>query len=254
MHETVRHNTIKRNHHLKNIIKIICLGLLTSFYGCLPGMGEWDITLYEQKIEGTSKAIYKYDAWGGRDSHLAGYAILDTTETFTIQRVSKLPITQLNGIPSKNLIKTIGTESSKETSDFFPTATEKTKSEGINIEIKKYKGNSFRRKSQGLWRYDFTKFEETRDSLFFYDLDDNISKDKSHIDSLRIRKGNIIIRQKENKEIIQIVIEHLILSNDGKDSIKSNRTYFLKPKTETKSGQFSDYGIFKEKSTVPYNV
>jgi hypothetical protein len=239
---------------LKNAAKLFCLGILTSFCGCLPGMGEWDITLYEQKIEGTSKAIYKYDAWGGRDSNVNGYAILDTTETFTIQRISKLPITQLNGIPNKNLINAIGTESSKETSDFNPIATEKIKSEGINIEIKNYKSNSFRKKSQGLWRYDFAKFEETRDSLFFYDLDDNISMQKSHIDSLRIRKGNVIIRQKENKEIIQIVVKHLILSNDGKDSIESNKPYFLKPKTHTKSDQFSDYGIFKEKSTVPNTV
>lgn len=221
-------------------------------YSC--GMGEWNITLYEQKIEGTSKAIYKYDAWGGRDSNVNGFAILDTTETFTIQRIEKLPISQLNGIPSKNLIKAIGTESSKEETDFNPIATEKIKSEGMNIEIKNYKSNSFRKKSQGLWRYDFEKFEETRDSLFFYDLDDNISMEKSHIDSLKIKKGNVIIRQKEDKNIIQIVIDNLILSNDGKDNLISNRTYYLKPKKETKSDQFSDYGIFKEKSTVPNTV
>ena len=217
-------------------------------------MGEWDITLYEQKIEGTSKAIYKYDAWGGRDSNVNGYAILDTSETFTIQRISKLPITQLNGIPNKNFINAIGTENSKETSDFFPIETEKIKSEGINIEIKNYKSNSLRKKSQGLWRYNFARFKETRDSLFFYDLDYNTSKNEYHLDSLRIRKGNIIIRQKEDKEVIELVIQDLILSKERKDSIVSNKPYFLKPKIQIKSDQFSDYGIFKEKNTVPNTV
>ncbi len=217
-------------------------------------MGEWEITLYEQKIEGTSKAIYKYDAWGGRDSNVNGYAILDTTETFTIQRISKLPITQLNGIPNKNLINAIGTENSKETSDFFPITTEKIKSEGINIEIKNYKSNSLRKKSQGLWRYNFARFKETRDSLFFYNLDYNTSMNKSHLDSLKISKGNVIIRQKENKDIIELVIQNLILSKINNDSIVSNKPYFLKPKNKMKSDQFSNYGVFKEKNTVPNTV
>ena len=222
-------------------------------------MGEWDITLYEQKIEGTSKAIYKYDAWGGRDSHVAGYAILDTMKTFTIPRISKLPIHQLAEIPSKNLIQTIGKESmpyeqeKKLEMTFVPVKIEELISEGIKVQTKYYQNKGLREKSRGYYQYEFERFEETRDSLFFYNLNDIVSMKKSHADSLRIKKGHVIIRQKEDKKIIEIEIEHLILSNDGKEEIMSNKSYRLKPKTETKSSQFSNYGIFKEKSTVPNN-
>ncbi len=48
-------------------------------------LGDWDISeLYAQKIEGTNKVLYKYDAWGGRDSHVSGFLILDSTKTFKI--------------------------------------------------------------------------------------------------------------------------------------------------------------------------
>ena len=237
---------------MKNITKIICFGLLTSLYGCLPGMGEWDITLYEQKIEGTSKSIYKYDAWGGRDSNVNGYAILDTTETFTIERIKKLSFYQLAEIPNKNLIQTIDRQSipyekeKKLEMTFVPVKTEEMTSEGIKVETKLYQTKGVRERSRGYLRAEFETFKETRDSLFFYNL--------NNLDSLRIKKGNVIIRQGEDKKIIEIEIKHLILSNDGKDEIISNMRYRLKPKTETKSNEFSNYGIFKEKITVPNTV
>ncbi len=245
---------------MKNIVKLICFGLVTLLSGCLPGMGEWDITLYEQKIEGTSKAIYKYDAWGGRDSHVAGYAVLDTAEVFTIPRITKLPIYQLNGIPNKNIIRAIARESmpyeqeKKLKMSFVPLNTKEIKSEGMNIQLKYYQSKGLKEKSRGYYRYQFERFEETRDSLFFYNLNDIVSMQKSHIDSLRIKKGHVIIRQKEDKIINEIEIENLILSSDGKERVISNKSYRLKPKKETKSNQFSNYGIFKEKSTVPNNA
>jgi len=222
-------------------------------------MGEWDITLYEQKIEGTSKAIYKYDAWGGRDSNVNGYAVLDTSEVFTIPRITKLPIYQLNGIPNKNIIRAIARESmpyeqeKKLKMTFVPLNTKEIKSEGMKIQSKYYQSKGLKEKSRGYYRYQFERFEETRDSLFFYNLNDIVSMQKSHIDSLRIKKGHVIIRQKEDKIINEIEIENLILSTDGKDKVISNKSYRLKPKTETKSDQFSNYGIFKEKSKVPNN-
>lgn len=59
---------------------------------CGLGLGEWNISeLYAQKIEGTSKILYKYDAWGGRDSHASGYVILDSTEIFKVDIRKDLP-------------------------------------------------------------------------------------------------------------------------------------------------------------------
>ena len=224
-------------------------------------MGEWDITLYEQKIEGTSKAIYDYDAWGGRDSHISGYAILDTSEVFTIPKITKLSFYQLADIPNKNMIKTIARESmpyeqqKSLAMNFFPIKTKELTSKGIKVRTTYYQIKGFKERSRGYYQYEFENFMETRDSLYFYNLNDVVSKSKPpSIDTLRVKKGNVIIRQWENKKIIEIKVQNLIFSTDGTDEIISNKTYRLKPKTETKSDQFSDYGIYKEKNTVANNV
>ncbi|MFT7037154.1 MAG: hypothetical protein ACJA2S_005697 [Cyclobacteriaceae bacterium] len=224
--------------------------LFTTFLGC--GDGNWDITLYEQKIEGTPKAIYKYDAWGGRDSHVFGYAILDTAKTFTISGISKLPIDKLNGIPNSKVINAIERNWPEEEAklSFEPMDSYEIKNNGMTISIIKYQRNGLEAKRGGGW-YDYSTFKETRDSLEFYDLYDSKTIQHSRIDTLKVRKGNVIIRQDENKEIIEIIIENIELSKDGTNQLLANRTYFLKPKITTSSEQFSDYGIFKEKSKVP---
>src|SRR3954466_15555559 len=82
----------------------ILFGLLFSLYGC--GFGQWKVAgLYVQKIEGTSKLLYKYDAWGGRDSHSSGYVILDSTETFEVDLNQDLPFYYLMEIPNKKVVE-----------------------------------------------------------------------------------------------------------------------------------------------------
>ncbi|MBM1108243.1 hypothetical protein JQC67_18970 [Aurantibacter crassamenti] len=244
---------------MKIIAKIFCIGLLISFYGCLPGIGEWDITLYEQKIEGTSKAIYKYDAWGGRDSHVSGYTVRDTTQKFTIAGVNNLPISQLTDIPNKNLIQAIATvrvpyEEMKDLEELFvPVETKKIEIEGLNLRIKYYQDKDLRNMKRRYYRYQFNGFKETRDSITFYDLNDIVSMDKSpHRDSIKVKKGHVIIRQRENLGIVAIEIEDLTLSN-GQDSLISNLSCVLTSKNKIELSEFSDYGMFKEKSTAPNN-
>jgi hypothetical protein len=94
-------------------------------------------------------------------------------------------------------------------------------------------------------RFQFEKFGETRDSLFFYNLNDIESVDGRHVDSLKIKKTNVIIRQTKNHEIIQIVIDDLIFEKDS-NSIIQYQPYFLTSKSKLNSSAFSDYGIFKE--------
>ena len=237
---------------LKNIIKIVCYGFFIILCGCKPG--EWDITLFEQKIAGTSKAIYKYNAWGGRDSHLFGYAILDTTQKFTIAGINKLPINKLNGIPSKFCINAIERNwPDKENGiSFKPIDSYELADHGLNISILKYQRNGLREKGKGTIWFDYSEFKETRDSLEFYDLCNSKSVHHSRLDTLKVKKGNIIIGIANNL-VTEIIVENLELSNDGTNTLISNRTYFLKPKKTTKSDEFSDYGIFKQKSTVPNN-
>ena len=82
----------------KLVFFIFLLGLCFTLTGC--GFGDWDIDeLYAQKIEGTSKLLYKYDAWGGIDANASGYVILDSTEIFQVNISKDLPFTYLLEIP-----------------------------------------------------------------------------------------------------------------------------------------------------------
>jgi hypothetical protein len=309
---------------LKDIAKIFCFGLLISLYNC--GIGEWDITLYEQKIEGTSKAIYKYDAWRGRDSHKAGYTILDTNEVFKIHGIKSISLNYLLEIPTKNLIKVAVVddvpykemEKTKET--YISTKSAESETQGINIKTRYYQEKGYRKASSGHLNYKFSNFRETKDSICFYDLDyvyynfkthhkDSIKikkeqntnkqsidieikklifselvndslisykfsnfrefkdsiciydlnyntskKHLAHKDSIKVKKGNVIIRQNINKQIIAIEIRNLIFSEFDNDSLISKKHNVFKPKYQLESTEFSDYGIYKEKITVPNTV
>lgn len=289
-------------------------------------MGEWDITLYEQKIEGTSKAIYKYDAWGGRDSHKAGYAILDTTEIFKIQGLKNISLDYLIEIPTKNLVEVVRIddipykEMEKMNETYIPTKFEEKEIQGINIKTKHYQEKGYRQLNRIGLSYEFSDFKETKDSICFYDLNyvrytfksrhkdsmkikkrqntdkqiidaeikksifselvndslvsykfSNFKETKDSIciydlnyhtsmkhleykDSLKVKKGHIIVRQDTKKQIIAIEIKSLIFSELVKDSLVSKGRYDLKPKNKMTSTRFSDYGIFMEKITVPNTV
>lgn len=286
-------------------------------------MGEWDITLYEQKIKGTSKAIYKYDAWGGRDSHSAGYVVLDTTELFQVPVVNNINLDYLIEIPTKNLIEVVVIddvpykEMQEMEETYFPIKLQERENQGIKIKTKHYQEKGYRQVSSRGFSYEFSDFKESNDSICFYDINyvrytykskhkdslkikkrqntdkqiiaaeikksisselvndslivykfsdfketkDSICiydlnyhtsmKHLEHKDSLKVKKGHIIIRQDTKKQIIAIEINNLIFSELVKDSLVSKGRFDLKPKNKMKSSKFSDYGIFKEKITMP---
>lgn len=238
---------------MKSNFKLLLLSLFLINQGCEDP--KWDVTLYEQKIEDSSKAIYKFDAWGGRDSHEFGYAILDTTENFNISDILKLPIEKLYGIPNSSGFYAIERNwpEEEDSISYKPMKSYKIKRNGIEISILKYQRQALREKAKGTRWFDFSTFKETRDSLEFYNLYDSKTVHHTRIDTLKLKKGNVVIRQNKDNQIIEIIIEDLILSDDRENKVLSNKTYFLKPKEPIKSDKFSDYGIFKEKSTVPNN-
>jgi hypothetical protein len=93
--------------------------------------------------------------------------------------------------------------------------------------------------------FQFEEFKETRDSLWFYNLDEFEHGNRKHVDSLKFKKSNVAISQEKSSNIIKIVIEDLII-NRASNEIISNITYHLTPKNKLSSNSFSDYGIFKE--------
>ncbi len=88
---------------MKYLRTTLVLFIIFNLSSC--NWGEWHVgELYSQRIEGTSKILYKYDAWGGRDSHASGFIILDSTETFEVNPNNDLQFVYLTEIPNKNYI------------------------------------------------------------------------------------------------------------------------------------------------------
>ena len=219
--------------------------------GC--GTREWETNLYAQKIEGSSKILYKYNASGGRDTMVSGYIVLDSTETFEVDVTKNLPFLYLENIPSKNLIEGIncedpdyGTSDRKLTELFTPLRVSNQTENDIEVITKTYQYEGFSSRRLGLGTFEFESFKETRDSLFFYNLNDIKSLEPQHLDSLKLKKSTIVIRQHKNLEIISIDIDDVVLSK-GTNEILYSKTYFLTPKSKMKSNLFSNYGIFKER-------
>jgi len=234
---------------LKFTIRLILPILI--FQSCDFEISKWTISeLYGLKIEGTSKVIYKYDAWGGFDSNANGYIVLDSTETFRVNVIEELPFYYLVDIPNKNQIigvshkcdGTCGENYSKSKPIYEPLEFQELAKEDIKIQSIIYQYRGFSERAGGLERFHFENFKETRDSIFFYNLDDIESLNGKHLDSLKLKKKMIYIREDEHSEIIKLVFEDLTIENY---EIISNKKYFLTPKNKTKVETFSDYGIFK---------
>ena len=220
---------------------------------CLISLGcksEWDVLLYQQKIEGSPNILYKYDAWGGRDSEISGFVIKDSIEKFDVNVNELLPIGYLVTIPDRKSILFVKDTSPEDVMDgenprFIPIETINIENKGIFITTYTYQYKAFAKRGQGYNEYHFENFKETRDSLYFYNLDDVVSMEKSHLDILRFKKPNIFISRKKNsEEISEIRIEDLKLTD--KHEIISKITYDLTPKKHVSINEFSDYGIFKE--------
>lgn len=235
--------------YIKNLLILFLLNFALNSCGKV----EWDTNLYVQKIEGTSKILYKYDASGGRDTMVNGYIILDSTETFEVDISKNLPFSYLENIPSKKHIHGIDVEepdyeniNNKTINIFIPLKTLIKKENGIVVQTKVYQYEGYSNRSIGLGTFEFENFKETRDSIIFYKLNDIKSLEPQHLDSLKLEKKNIVIRQNKNFDIISIDIEDLKLSKSTNEII-SIKTYFLTPKKKMKSKLFSDYGIFKQR-------
>lgn len=240
------------------IFKLLFLILMLSTYGCGTGVGEWTISeLYAQKIEGTSKILYKYDAWGGRDSNANGFIILDSSETFKIDLQNNLPFYNLSDIPNKTKIEGITHECYNSCGDdyyksqpiFKSMKIKKSESNGINIETIIYQYRGYSEKDGGLERYVFEKIVETKDSLFFHNLNDVESMDGIHLDELKVKKGEIYLQQNDNGEIKKIIVEQRSLNPKTKELI-DGRTCFLTPKNKIFAKQLSERGIFRKIKTA----
>lgn len=228
--------------------------LILSAHSCIKGLTEWTVDeLYFQKIEGTSKVLYKYDAWGGRDSNANGFIILDSNDNFKIDLSKELPFYILSEIPNSSHIEGIthdcygpcGESYYKTNPIFRPMKTENSVNNGINVITQIYQYRDYSEKEYALERYVFERFNETSDSLFFYNLNDVESLNGIHLDELKVKKGEVYLTENEKNQIVKIIINEASLNLKNKN-IEQIRTVFLTPKHEINDSQFSERGIFRQ--------
>ena len=240
---------------MKDKIMILFISVIL-LSGCgFEKLAEWDISeLYAQKIEGTSKILYKYDAWGGRDSHVSGFIILDSTQTFKIDLKNTLPFYNLSAIPNRSKIEGIkhecynscGEEYHNATPIFSPIKIENSDSEGIGLITKIYQNRGLSERDRGLrGDFIFEKFIETRDSIYFFNLNEVKYVDNKHLDELKLKKGEVYLTKNENDEIISIVINQTTINPANNEIIEAG-TYFLSPENKISISAFSNRGIFKQ--------
>ncbi|MFD1602644.1 hypothetical protein ACFSJW_20345 [Flavobacterium artemisiae] len=225
---------------------IMFVSTLILFTNC---DNSWDLSeLYVLKIENSSKVIYKYDAWGGRDSHKFGYIILDSIYVFDINNTESLPFQYFETVPTKQNISGVVCEEFDDqiatNKIFTPLKIKDSEEKEIKVTTKIFQNEGFLLRNQGYKRYQFETFKESRDSIFFYNLNDIKSLEPEHLDVLRVKKTNVFIRTKSPNIVSQIEIEDLKLS--PKNEIISNIQYDLTPKNKTDIRSFSNIGIFKQ--------
>jgi len=237
---------------MKTLFSYLLITSLLLVQSC--GLGEWEITgISILRIEGSSKIVCKYDAWGGLDSHAFGYRLMDSTETFNINVIEDLPFYDLISIPTKERIIGISHKCDKSCGEYYEQATptynpienEKTVNQNILIQHLTYQYKGYSKRSKGYSKYEFEYFKETRDSLFFYNLNDVTSKNGKNLDSLDIKKKMVEIQTPKNSDKVSIIIIESIDIDNESNELKGHKTYHLIPKNIITLNQFSDYGIFK---------
>lgn len=227
--------------------------IIFLLYGCGFGKNEWTIDrLFVQKIEGSSKVIYNFSARGGLDSNPHGFIILDSTETFTVDVKNILPIYQLSEIPNKMSIEgvthdcygTCGEPYYKSPTIYKPMKIDVTNEKDINLTTRIYQYKGYSESSNG-GRFQFEKFKETKDSLYFYNLNDIESMEEYHLDELKIKKGEIYIYLNKKNEIDKIIANVVELNPQTKSIIKISN-FILTPKYNLRNEDLSQRGIFRE--------
>jgi len=151
--------------------------------------------------------------------------------------------TKIEGV-NHECYNSCGDDYYKSQPNFKPMKIDKYQSNNINIETITYQYRGYSEKDGGLERYVFEKFIETKDSLFFYNLNDIESINGIHVDELKVKKGGVYLQQNENGEIEKIIVKQISLNNGTKEFI-DGRTCFLTPKNQTFANEFSERGIFR---------
>ena len=177
--------------------------------GCLGYPTDWDIELWEQKIENSDFSVYKFDAWGGRDSHVFGLKIIESSKGFTQDDVMKEDeFSFFKSIPNIENLKVIKTIRQTGKNSNKPIEKKSYKIRGITVNRETYEYNGAVTGICTLKSYHFKSFEETRDSLIFYHNKSQFVNGKNY-DRISIPKGNVYLMTSKDNQVLALSLIHI---------------------------------------------
>lgn len=250
-----------RHYSLQNIL------LVTLFTGCMSCSNHSEEqleSLYRQRIPNSSQVVYEF-SYGGSfvtSNTNAGWAILDSSDSFSQRHINKLPCTYFAAPPATHHLKMLDIHSGQEPRTpkdtlLTPVRRYSEKVGSFQIHVSEYHDTyGSPTTSTGLMEYEFEGLQETADSLTFYQLTRKFGGKvfpmvtafaKGNIKVVDSAQGNI-----EYIEIKQAVMERGAIYRPGKplelvpdQPVVGFAFYRFYPKKETKASILTDYGIFK---------
>lgn len=243
---------------------IIILTFLTSCNNYTDTKSDRPQSLYRQRIANSSLVIYDFSFAGGfvTSSDYTGFAILDSTISFTNDKTKELPCTYFLTRPTSSGFKMIDINygqnpRTKKDTLMTPSKIYSKKINKVQIDVTEYDDTyGSAATSTGLMEYEFDRFMETVDSVTFYNVTKKFSGRKFP-STVSFIKGNIKIIDSTNYDIHHIEIDQVIIQRSDiykptkplelvpNQPVVGIATYYFYPKTPIKSTDLTDYGIFK---------
>jgi hypothetical protein len=220
--------------------------------------------LFRQRIANSNLVIYDFSFTGSfvTSSDYTGFTILDSTISFSRDRIKELPCTYFSTLPTSSKFKMIDVnhgQSPRTEKDTLltPNKIYSKKIDNVQIDVTEYNDTyGSATTSTGLMEYEFDRFRETADSLTLYNVTKK-SGGRQFPSTVSFTKGNIKIIDSTNYGVHHIQIEQVIIQRSDiykptkplelvpNQPVVGIAEYYFYPRMPTKSTGLTDYGIFK---------
>ena len=250
---------------MSNLFQFIII--LTFLVGCnnyTDTKNDRPQSLYRQRIANSSLVIYDFSFAGGfvTSSDHTGFAVLDSTLSFSKDKIKELTCTYFSARPTSSIFKMIdinygqNPRTEKDTL-LTPSKTYSKKIDNVQIDVTEYNDTyGSATTSTGLMEYEFDGLKETTDSLTFYNITKKFGG-REFPAAFSFTKGNIKIIDSINFDIHHIQIDQVIIQRSSiykptkplelipNQPVVGMATYYFYPKSPMKSTDLTDYGMFK---------
>ena len=221
-------------------------------------------SLYRQRVANSPLLIYDFRFTGGfvTSSDHTGFAVLDSTVSFSKGKMKELPCTYFAAVPTNSVFEMFeinyGQNPRTERDTLIIPTNHYSKSAGtLQIIITEYNDTyGSATSSTGLMEYDYDSTKETADSLTFYNVTKKFGG-KEFPSNTSFVKGNIKVVDSIEGNINYIDVDQVILKRGdiykptkplelvSNQPIVGVATYRFYPRHHTKTTALTDYGIFK---------